>query len=124
MEGLAVFSTSLVKRLDGLAHIRFRRCIRRPAAGKLLLQPLVDTSLGELSRHPNTVIDGAIIGRAMVHDANPADSQQRRTAVLGIVQALLEVVECFTRKQRTDLRSDGGIQRLAQQIAHQAGQTL
>src|ERR1700730_13761018 len=85
--------------LDGLAHIRFGGLIRRPADGKFLLQALVDTSEGKLSRYPDTVIDGAIIGRAVIHDAYSANSQQRRTAVLGVVQTFLEVVECFARKQ-------------------------
>ena len=88
--------------------------IRRLAAGKLLLQPLVDTGLGELSRHADTVIDGAVIGGAMIHDANPAQAEQRRAAVLGIIEALLEVIEGCTRKQRTHLRGDGGVERLAQ----------
>src|ERR1700722_14742849 len=108
--------------LDGLAHIRFRVLIRGLADGKFLLQALVDTSEGKLSRYPDTVIDGAIIRRAMIHDAYSANSQERRTSVLGVVQTLFEVVECFTRKQRADLRSDRGIQRLAQQITHQACQ--
>ena len=59
----------------GSAHVRLGWIERRPAAGKLLLQPLVDTSLGELGRHPDAVIDGAVIGRAMVHDANAANAQ-------------------------------------------------
>ena len=97
----------------GPIRLGFR--IRRPAAGKLLLQPLVDTGLGKLGRHADTVVDGAVIRGAVIHDANAAQAQQRRAAVLGIVEALLEVVERLARQQRAYLRGDGGVQRLAQQ---------
>ena len=86
---------ALVWRLDGLAQSRLRRRIPRPAAGKLPLQLLVNTRGGELGRHPDTVVDRTVIGRAMAHDANPTDSQERSTAILGIIYALLEVVERF-----------------------------
>ena len=53
--------SGLVKRLDWLAHIRFRGWIR-PAEGKLPFQLLVNARRGELGRHPDTVKDGAVIG--------------------------------------------------------------
>ena len=114
----------LLERLDGVDQVRPGRVDRRLAASKLLLQPLVYPSLGELSRHADPVKNGAVVRRAVVHDANPADSQQRRAAVFGIIQALLEIVKCGTREQRAYLRGDGRIERLAQQIAHQASQPL
>ena len=75
------FGRELPMALEAVVEDEFKRVgavgvaktgIRRLAAAELLLQPLVDTGLGELSRHTDTVIDSAIIGRAMIHDANPA----------------------------------------------------
>ena len=96
----------------------------RRTTGEFPFQSLVNTGLGKLRCDANAVVDSAVIGRTMVHDADSANTEQRGAAIFGMVQSFLEVVERGTRKQSADLRSDRGSKRLAQQIAHQAGQPL
>ena len=64
---------------------------------------------------------GLLVRGAVADDADAADAEQRGAAVLGVVEALLEVVEGLAREQRADLRGDGGLERLAQQDADQLG---
>ena len=56
-------------------------------------------------------------------DAHALDAQQRRAAVLGIIHALLEILESRARQHVSDFARDGGFQRLAQHLVdhvHQA----
>src|SRR5690348_11301532 len=79
---------------------------------------------GELSGHANSVLDGVGVGGAMADDGNALDAQQRSAAVLGVVEALLEVFEGAAGEQEPDLAGDGGTQRFLQQVAHGFDQTL
>ena len=60
----------------------------------------------------------------MADDADSADAEQRCAAVFGVIDALLEVVEGAAGEERSDLRCDGGLQRLTQQDTDQAGGAL
>ncbi len=84
----------------------------------------VDLGLGELGGDADAVHDRLLVRRAVADDADAAHAEQRRAAVLGVVEALLEVVEGLAREQRADLRGDGGLERLAQQRADQFGGAL
>src|ERR1035441_8038321 len=79
----------------------------------------IDLSLGELSGDADAVHDCLLVRRSVADDAHAADAEQGRAAILGVIEALLEVVECAARQQGTDLRGDGRLQRLAQQQADQ-----
>ena len=75
---------------------------------------VIDVSLGELSGDADAVHDGALVGAAMADDADAAHAEQRSSAVLGVVDALLEVVKGLAAEQRAHLRRDRGLQALAQ----------
>ena len=60
----------------------------------------------------------------MADDAHPAHAQQRRTAVLPVIQSAAEFVEGLPRQQRSHLCGYGAGQRLAQHVAHKAANTF
>src|SRR5208283_1779619 len=88
------------------------------AGGDALRNGAVELAVGELHGHSHRVLDGVRIGRPMADDAYTLNTQQRRAAVLGIVEALLEIGEGLAREQKSDLAADGRLQRLLEQEAH------
>ena len=90
----------------------------------LLLDLLVEAGAGKFRGHANRVLDGGAVGRAVTDDGDALESEQRRSAVLGVVEALLEVLEGRTRQQIAHLAGDGGVQRLLENGAHRLDQSL
>src|SRR5215472_6114400 len=84
------------------------------AVPKRVLDAVVNISLGEFGGDTDAVHNGALIGTAVAYDADAADAEQRSAAVLGVINALLEVVKGFAAQQRAHLRCDGGLKALAQ----------
>src|SRR3954468_11146977 len=74
----------------------------------------IHLSMRELGCDPDAVHDCFLIRRSVANNANTSHTQQRSPAILGVVQALLEVIERTTREQRTNLRGDSGFERFAQ----------
>src|ERR1035441_3996344 len=72
---------------------------------------LVDVAAGELGRHPNRVLDGVGVGRAVPDDAPTAHAQEGSAAIFGMVQAFAETAERVLRERVPDLAADGGFQR-------------
>ena len=70
------------------------------------------------------VLDGVGIGAAVGDDANALDAQQRRSAVFGIIHALLEILKRGPRKHVSDFARDGGFERLAQHLVDHVHQAL
>src|SRR5215208_2211581 len=74
------------------------RQIGGPASGlDLLLDLLVESGAGKLRGHTNCVLDRVAIGGAVTHDGNALEPEQRRAAVLGVIEALLEILKCSSR---------------------------
>ena len=92
--------------------------------GKLPLEAFHGAALGKLIRHANSIEDRAIVRRAVPDDAHPAHAQQRRAAVLPVIQPAPEVVKGLPREQRAHLRRHRPRQRLAQHVAHKAAHAL
>ena len=67
----------------------------RPSAGSLdmLLDLLVEAGAGKFSRHPDRILNRIAIGRSVTDNGNAFQPQQRRPAVLGIIQTRLEFLE-------------------------------
>jgi hypothetical protein len=53
----------------------------------------VHFGLGELGGHPDAVHHGFFVGGAVAYDADSADAQQGGSAVFGVVEAALELIE-------------------------------
>src|SRR6185312_4243511 len=85
------------------------------AGTESILDAVVDVSLGELSGYADAIHNGALVGAAMADDAHTTHSQQRSSAVLGVVDALLEVVKRLAAQQRAHLRRDSGLETFAQE---------
>ena len=60
----------------------------------------------------------------MADDADAADAEQRRAAVLGIIDAFLEIEEGAFRQDVADLAGNGGLERLAEEVADHLDETL
>src|SRR2546430_6728775 len=62
------------------------RLIPSLAQPQLFLDVLIHFSIGKFGRHPDGVLDGVGVGSPMADDASAAHPQQRRAAVLRVVQ--------------------------------------
>ena len=80
----------------------------------------VDLGLSELGCDADSVHDGALVGCAVADDTDSADTEQGRATVLGVIDALLEVLEGTAGEEGPDLGCDGGLEGLSQQDADQA----
>ena len=79
-----------------LLQLRDRsRCI---AASSLSIV-VIDSALGELRRHSDRVLDRVRVRRSVGDEAYALHPQQRRAAVLRVVETLLEIGECAAREQ-------------------------
>src|ERR1019366_1448089 len=76
----------------------------------------VHVAAGELGRHPDGVLDGFGVEKAVPDDAPAAYAQQGSAAVFGMVQAFAETAERGFGKRVPDLAADGGFQRFAKQF--------
>src|ERR1035441_8805149 len=65
----------------------------------------IDRSLGELSGDADTVHDCLLVRRSVADDAHAADAEQGRAAILGVIEALLEVVERRSEEHTSELQS-------------------
>src|SRR5688572_26713978 len=81
----------------------------------------VDLVVDEVARDAHGVLDRLRVGAAVADDAAAVDAEERRAAVLGVVDALLEVVHRPLEHQRADLarRRPGelGAEHLADHLA-------
>ncbi len=77
------------------------------------LNALVNLSAGQFRSNADGILDGVGVGAAVRDDADALDAQQRRSSVLGIIHALLEVLKGGTGKNVSDLARYGSFQRLA-----------
>src|SRR5579863_2448270 len=88
---------------------------------QLLLNLFVDTLFGEFRRYANRILDGIGIRRSVSDEANALHAQQRRSAVLGVIQAFFEISKRAARKQIPDLAGDRSFERFFEGIANQVG---
>ena len=58
---------------------------------------------GEVAGDADGVLDRLRVRAAVADDAAAVDAEERRAAVLGVVDALLDVVERALEQQRADL---------------------
>src|ERR1051326_3263724 len=91
---------------------------------QLFLDPLVHLAFRKFLGHPDCVLDGLGVGASVADDAYSAYSQQRRAAVLRIIDASLETTERLLGEQCADAAADGRFQRFAQQMLHQVHQAF
>ena len=68
--------------------------------------------------HADRILDGVGVRRSVADDAHALDAQQRRAAVFGVVEPLLEIGKRLARQQKSNLAADRRLQRLLQQEAH------
>src|ERR1035441_5928715 len=94
------------------------------SAENLFLDLPVDVAAGELGRHPNRVLDGVGVGRAVPDDAPATHAEQRSAAIFGMVQAFSETAERILGKRVPDLAADGSFQRFPQQFLEHVHQPL
>ena len=59
--------------------------------GNALLNHVIQLAVGKLHGHAHRVLDRVRVRRTVADDAHALQSQQRRAAVLGVVEALLEI---------------------------------
>src|SRR5581483_11660730 len=97
---------------------RIARNLPRRADYQFLFDALIDLALGKLGGHPDRVADRVGVGAPVTDDADAADAEQGRSAVLRIIETLLEILECGARDGVADLSRNGGFQRVAQQRLH------
>ena len=65
-----------------------------PAGGlNMLLDLLVEPGACKFSRNTDRILDRIAIGRSVTDDGDALQPQQRRAAVLGIIQTRLEFLE-------------------------------
>ncbi len=76
---------------------------------------------GKFCGHAHGILHGVRIRRSVRDDADALDAQQRRSAVLGVVEALFEIGERAARQQRSDLPRDGCFERFLKSGADQVG---
>src|SRR5260370_23554318 len=82
---------------------------------ELLFDFLVHAGAGQPRGHADGVFHGVGVRTSMPNHANAAHTQQRRSAVLRVVNGLLQPLEGPLGEQRTHLRKDGTPQRLPEQ---------
>src|SRR6266850_553001 len=82
---------------------------------ELLFDLFVHARAGQPRSHANRVFHGVGVRTAVTDHADAADTQQRRAAVLRVVNRLSQRLEGAFRKHRAHLRKDGSVQRLFQQ---------
>ena len=63
-------------------------------------------AFGELGCYANGVLDRVGVRRSVRDEADAFHSEQRSSAVFGMVEALLEIGKCVAREQRADLSCD------------------
>src|ERR1017187_4136237 len=85
-------------------------------AAEFVFNALVDFAAGEFGGHADGVLDGVGVGAAVADDARAAHAEQRRAAVFGIIQALLESGEGVLGDHVSDFAGDSGFQGLAQEL--------
>src|ERR1700682_2533176 len=85
---------------------------------------LVDFAIGQLSRDPDSILDGVRIRTAVSDDADTLYAQQRSAAVLGIIQPLPELLKSSAREHISDLARDGGFQGIAQHLVNHVHQAF
>src|SRR6267143_2358472 len=94
----------------------FSRPLGRYQSGRELLFDLfVHARAREPRSHANRVFHGVGVRTAVTDHADAADTQQRRAAVLRVVDRLSKRLEGAFRKHCAHLRKDGSVQRLFQQ---------
>src|ERR1700730_1555731 len=82
---------------------------------ELLFDLFVHARAGESRSHANRVFHGVGVRTAVANHADASDTQQRRAAVLRVINRLSQRLEGAFRKHRAHLREDGSVQRLFQQ---------
>src|SRR5262245_1505697 len=89
----SLFMGPLGLSLDGVLGA-FRLCAQMPRTRTaVFLDTLVDPLLGELLHYPHCVLECMRSRRAVADDCDAFQTQQRSTAVFGVVEALLEFVK-------------------------------
>src|SRR5215468_8688884 len=82
---------------------------------QFFLDALIHFAFGEFLGYANGILDCVHIRPSMADNADAAHTQERRAAVLGIVDALLEFAECALREHCPDFGGDRRFKRLLQQ---------
>src|SRR5215831_10387242 len=90
--------------------------------GELLFDFLVHPRARQTGGDADGVLDGVGVRAAVADNANAADSQKRRAAILRVVHGPLDAFQSPFRKQIAQLRSDRAFVTLAQKLDDLHGQ--
>src|SRR6185437_11951761 len=96
----------------------------RRAAVQFGLNFFVDPAARELRGHSNRVLDGVRVRSPVANNAYTLYAQQRRAAVFGIIDALLEILKSGTGQHIANLPRNGLFERFAQRRVHHVHQAL
>src|SRR5712692_746330 len=91
---------------------------------KLVLDLFVHLRAGQPRRDADCILDGVGVRAAVRNHGDAADTQERRAAVFGIINLLLEILEGAPREQRAHLRGQRAPQRFLQQAGDELGHAL
>src|SRR5205807_6969070 len=81
----------------------------------------IHMAFGKLGRHANRVLDSVGVRRAMRDKTNALHSEQRGSAVFGVVEAFFKIRKCIAREKSADLARDGAFQSFFQNRADEPG---
>src|SRR5579859_1485548 len=87
--------------------------LARAACEQLLLNLLIHVGPGKARRDANRIFHGIGVRTAMADHANAAHSEQRRTAILGVINLLLQPTKRALRQHSRELRNQRTLQRLS-----------
>src|SRR6266478_467119 len=90
----------------------------RVQACQLAGDGFVYLAFGKFCRYADRVLDRVGVRRSVGNDADAFHSEQRGSAVFGVVEAFLEIGECIARQQCADLTRDRALQRFFQDGAY------
>src|SRR5437870_13922527 len=86
---------------------------------QFLLNLVVDPQFGKFRSHSNGILDSVGVRRTVSNETYAFNSQQRRAAIFGMVESLLEISESAARQQISHLPRNRRLQTLLQSSAHQ-----
>src|SRR5579872_543854 len=91
---------------------------------ELLFDFFVDARAGKTRSYANGVFHGLGVRTAVANHANAADPQQRRAAILRVIDRLPQALQGAARKEKSNLRGQRALDGLLQQSENLYGKTL
>src|SRR5690242_7764066 len=90
------------------------RSLRNPQLRELRFDIAIHVVFAEVVCDANGILDRIRIGAAMTNDSYSVDTQQRRSAILRIIETAPKRAECFLREDVSDLGGESLLQFLAE----------